>query len=74
MDREVLNAEPLIEIGNGLGDSIDNMGYLIADDKFYILDRESFTFAASWSPMNSPSFILMGPSRNSMVVWAYLKL
>lgn len=50
------------------------MGYLIADDKFYVLDREGFTFAASWSPMNRPSFILIGPKRNSMVVWAYLKL
>ena len=64
MHGKVLDAESFVEIGDGLRDSIDNVRYLIADDEFYILDRRGFTLAANWSPMNSPSFILIGPSRN----------
>lgn len=50
------------------------MSNFIADDKFDILGSKVSTLAANWSPINSPSFIFIGPNRNSTVVWAYLKL
>jgi hypothetical protein len=65
---EVLNAEAFVEVGDGLGDGVDDVRDLIADDELDVLGGSRGTFAASWSPMNSPSFILIGPSRNYTVV------
>jgi hypothetical protein len=72
VDGEVLNAEAFVEVGHRLGDCIDHVGDLIADYEFDILYPPAATFAARWSPINKPSLILIGPSRNSIVVWAYL--
>lgn len=64
MNREVLNSEPFIEVGDGLGDGIDDMCNFVGDDEFDVLNGREGTLAASWSPMNRPSLILTGPSRN----------
>ena len=68
VDGKILYAKSFIEVRDGLGDSVDNMGHLVADNELDVLRRGKHTFAASWSPIKSPSFILIGPSRNSMVV------
>jgi hypothetical protein len=68
MDGKVLYAEAFIEVWNCFGDSVDDVGDFVADDELDVLSGGVSTFAASWSPMKSPSFILIGPSRNSMVV------
>jgi hypothetical protein len=64
VDGEVLNAEALVEVGYGFGDGVDDVGDLVAYDEFDILDGMESTFAANWSPMKSPSLILIGPSKN----------
>jgi hypothetical protein len=66
--RKVLNSEPFIEVGDCLRDSIDDVGHLVAYDELDVLTTIIGTFAASWSPMKRPSFIFIGPSRNSIVV------
>jgi len=68
-----LNSEPFVEVGDCLGDGVDDMGNFIADDELDILGVGGGTLAASWSPMKSPSLILMGPNINSTVVCAFLK-
>lgn len=64
VDGQVLDAEAFVEVGQTFGDCIDDVGDLIADDELNILGVEGTTLAASWSPMNSPSLILTGPSMN----------
>ena len=44
------------------------MGDFVADDELDVLGGGTGTLAASWSPIKSPSLILMGPSINSTVV------
>jgi len=68
VDRKVLDTEPLIEVGDGLRDSIDDVGHLVAYDELDVLTKNGNTFAANWSPMKRPSFILTGPNRISIVV------
>jgi hypothetical protein len=68
VDGKILYAESFIEVGDGFGDSVDNVGHLVADNELDVLRGGRNTFAASWSPMKRPSFILIGPSKNSMVV------
>lgn len=68
MHGQILNAEAFIEIGDTFRDCIDDMGDFIADNELDVLDTNRVTLAANWSPMNNPSFILMGPSRNYTVV------
>ncbi len=74
MDRKVLDAEAFIEIRYAFCYCIDDVGNFVADDEFNVLFRSIFTLAANWSPIKSPSLILMGPSKNSTVVCASLKL
>lgn len=73
MHGEILDSEALIEVGDCLGDGVDDVGDLVADDELDVLRSARSTLAASWSPMNKPSLIFTGPSRNSTVVCASLK-
>lgn len=73
MHRKVLNSKTLIQVGDGFGNSVDYMGNFVGNDEFDILCVDGVTLAASWSPMKSPSLILMGPNINSTVVCAFLK-
>ena len=47
VDRQIVNAKSLPEVGNLPRHSIDDMGDLIADDKLDILSDEVSTLAAS---------------------------
>jgi len=47
MDREILNAEAFIEIGDRFGDSVNDMCNFIANDKFNVLYAFRVTLAAS---------------------------
>ena len=73
MDGEVLDSESLVHVGDGFGDGVYDVGDLVGDDELDVLADMGVTLAANWSPINSPSLILMGPRRNYTVVWAYLK-
>lgn len=64
VDGKVLHPKALIQIGDSFRNCINDMCNFIRDNKFNILYVNKNTFAASWSPMNSPSFIFIGPSRN----------
>ena len=59
-----MDAELFPQVGDLLGDRIDHMGDLIADDELDVLREGARTLAAISSPMNSPSLILTGPGRN----------
>ena len=68
VDGEVLNPEAFVEVGDCFGDGVDDVGDFVADDELDVLGGGTGTLAASWSPIKSPSLILMGPSINSTVV------
>ncbi len=67
VDGEVMNAESFPEVGDLLGDSVDDMGDFVAYYKLDILHKWRSTLAAISSPMNRPSLTLMGPGRNSKI-------
>ena len=64
MNWEILNAESLVKVGYTFGDCVDDVCNFITDNELDILGVKGNTLAANWSPMKSPSLILMGPKRN----------
>ncbi len=64
VDWQVLNAKPFPEIRDNFGDGVNDMGDLITNNKLDILGWQKVTLAASSSPMNRPSLILIGPKTN----------
>lgn len=47
MDGKILDAESFVEVRDGLGDGVDNVGHLVADDELDVLREGERTFAAS---------------------------
>lgn len=62
-----MDTEALPQVGDLLGDRVDDVGHLVADDELDVLRKGANTLAAISSPMNRPSLILTGPGRNSNI-------